>query len=279
MESDEWEGAPLQDYPDRSVWTTWTISYETIRETHGAAANLLLLWALLDHKDLWYGLFRAAYEAFETVASGLSEWVGSIASNELDFIKAMPTLRNYSLIEEVTESKSYATHPVVHQWAYHFQEANSRVKLARLAVMIVGLAVTSSSTRDYSTLQRRLLPHAQACSSWIEVKEIELHSYSDKEGSSEDQEEDGRPIIYDAIHLLGNLYADQGKLDEAEKMYQRALLGKEKALDANFETYLPALNTMWGLASLCERQADLPQAKLMYTKALNGYTKAVGPDE
>ncbi|KAJ5160672.1 Pfs NB-ARC and TPR domain protein [Penicillium canariense] len=27
----------------------------------------------------------------------------------------------------------------------------------------------------------------------------------------------------------GNLYADQGKLDEAEKMYQRALQGKEKA--------------------------------------------------
>ncbi|TVY51657.1 hypothetical protein LSUE1_G010354, partial [Lachnellula suecica] len=62
-------------------------------------------------------------------------------------------------------------------------------------------------------------------------------------------------------------------------MYQRALLGYEKALGVNFKIYLPALNTMRGLASLYECQADLPQAKLMYTKALNGYTKAVGPDD
>ncbi|KAN0068529.1 hypothetical protein V8E54_013253 [Elaphomyces granulatus] len=33
----------------------------------------------------------------------------------------------------------------------------------------------------------------------------------------------------DTVNNLGNLYADQGKLDEAEKMYQRALQGKEKA--------------------------------------------------
>lgn len=62
-------------------------------------------------------------------------------------------------------------------------------------------------------------------------------------------------------------------------MYQRALQGYEKALGVNFETHLPALNTMCGLASVCERQADLPQAKLMYSKALNGYTKAVGPGD
>jgi Tfp pilus assembly protein PilF len=31
------------------------------------------------------------------------------------------------------------------------------------------------------------------------------------------------------VNNLGLLYANQGKLDEAEKMYQRALQGKEKA--------------------------------------------------
>ena len=33
---------------------------------------------------------------------------------------------------------------------------------------------------------------------------------------------------YDAFHNLGDLYADQGKLIEAEKMYQRALDGYER---------------------------------------------------
>jgi hypothetical protein len=36
--------------------------------------------------------------------------------------------------------------------------------------------------------------------------------------------------VLDAIHLLGYLYMDQGKLGEAEGMYDRALRGYEAAL-------------------------------------------------
>jgi len=40
-------------------------------------------------------------------------------------------------------------------------------------------------------------------------------------------------VIHDgmewSLHLFGVLYSFQGKLDEDEKMYQRALQGKEKA--------------------------------------------------
>jgi Tetratricopeptide repeat len=40
------------------------------------------------------------------------------------------------------------------------------------------------------------------------------------------------------VNNLGALYADQGKMDEAERMYQRALQGKEKAWgpEHGFET-------------------------------------------
>ena len=51
MKSRDGADAPLQDYPDRSVWTTWTISYHAIRKKNEATANLLLLWAFLDNKD------------------------------------------------------------------------------------------------------------------------------------------------------------------------------------------------------------------------------------
>jgi hypothetical protein len=60
MELDHLADAPLQDYPDRSVWTTWAISYQAIRNRHEDTANLLLLWSFLDNKDLWHGLFAAA---------------------------------------------------------------------------------------------------------------------------------------------------------------------------------------------------------------------------
>jgi tetratricopeptide (TPR) repeat protein len=83
----------------------------------------------------------------------------------------------------------------------------------------------------------------------------------------------------DTVNNLGNLYADQGKLTEAEQMYQRALQGYEKALSAdNIATYIPALNTVWGLGSLLERQADFVKARIMYSKALAGYEKVMGPD-
>jgi tetratricopeptide (TPR) repeat protein len=279
MNSRDWEGAPLQDYPDRSVWTTWAISYNAIRERHVPAANLLLLWAFLDSKDLWYGLFAAAYSASTTTATSLSEWIGDLAINEVEFAKAIQLLRNYSLIEDVEGLGSYATHPVVHRWAYYFQGKDSRVQLAQLAVIIVGWAVPDSSSREYSTIQRRLLPHAQACSRWVLTDETRRSSRSQERVSIEIKVAEERVVMLDAIHLLGNLYADQGKLAEAEQMYQRALHGYEKALGAeNTATYIPALNTIWGLGYLFERQADLSKARIMYSKALLGYEKVVGPN-
>ena len=51
--------APLQEYANGSVWTTWTISYRAIQQKDKAAANLILLWACLDNKDLWFELLTS----------------------------------------------------------------------------------------------------------------------------------------------------------------------------------------------------------------------------
>lgn len=64
---------PLQEYPNGSVGTTWNISYKAVREKDKAAANLLLLWAFLDNRDLWHGLFVAACRASSLAAMRLSE--------------------------------------------------------------------------------------------------------------------------------------------------------------------------------------------------------------
>jgi hypothetical protein len=114
MDLDDLDDNPLQDYPDRSVWTTWAISYQAIRNKHEATANLLLLWSFLDNKDLWHGLFSEACRTSTVAARMLSEWIGDIASSEIKFSRAMQLLRNYSLVEEAAETTSYATHLVVH---------------------------------------------------------------------------------------------------------------------------------------------------------------------
>ena len=51
-----------------------------------------------------------------------------------------------------------------------------------------------------------------------------------------------RTDCLDAMHMLGVLYSDQGKLDEAEKMYMRALQGYEEALGAKHTSTLQTVN-------------------------------------
>ena len=46
------------------------------------------------------------------------------------------------------------------------------------------------------------------------------------------------------VNNLGNLYKEQGKRDEAEKMYQRALEGYEKALGAKHPSTLGTVNNL-----------------------------------
>jgi tetratricopeptide (TPR) repeat protein len=66
------------------------------------------------------------------------------------------------------------------------------------------------------------------------------------------------------VNNLGLLYADQGKLVEAEQMFQRALQGYEKAVGVdNVTTYPPALNTIKNLGSLFEYRSDIAKARTM----------------
>jgi tetratricopeptide (TPR) repeat protein len=64
---------------------------------------------------------------------------------------------------------------------------------------------------------------------------------------------------------LGSLYANLGRLDEAEKMYQRALQGKEKAWGPEHTSTLDTVNN---LGSLYRDQGKLVEAEEMYRLAL-----------
>ncbi|KAH6644827.1 hypothetical protein C7974DRAFT_384363 [Boeremia exigua] len=56
MKSRDGGDIPLRSYANGSVATTWMMSYTALRHSNEAAANLLLLWAHLNNTDLWYGM-------------------------------------------------------------------------------------------------------------------------------------------------------------------------------------------------------------------------------
>jgi tetratricopeptide (TPR) repeat protein len=270
------DDVPLQDYPDRSVWTTWAISYQAIYEKHKFAAHLLLLWSFLDNKDLWHGLFAVACASSSIAQSMLLEWIGDAATSELAFSRAMLLLRSYSLAEAVEGLACYTTHPVVHRWAYYSKGKRFATVLGPLAVVVVGWAVPHSSLRDFAAVQRRLLPHAQAGSLWLAQGHNQKEGYSSGNGKEMDAKEHReRQAVLGATNLLGRLYADQGKLSEAEKMYERALRGSEEALGPD---HTSTLNIVNNLGLLYTNQGKLAEAEQMYERALRGSEEALGPN-
>jgi hypothetical protein len=177
MESREPTESLIRDYPNRSIWTTWTISYCTIREKDEAAANLLLLWSFLDNNDLWHVLLSEGYQKSNIIVADTPQWIKNIATNELEFSQAMGLLRRYSLIENVetlNDQATYTAHPVVHKWAYHYQGIDSRREMGIVAAKALGAAAEIFMSIEHPTLQRRALPHVQACSRWLLVEKLTI---------------------------------------------------------------------------------------------------------
>lgn len=243
----------MRDYANGSVQTTWTISYDRIRQLDFAAAKLLQLWACLDHQDLWFGLLRRGSQG-QTVP----DWLQNIVRQELSFKRVMKTLLAYSLVESHQDIESYSMHPVVHDWCIVSID-RGKLDLMRLALTIVGHAAPERSESMFWVMQQRLIPHANRCVQ-------QLHSIEDLDDSKEKD-------CYVACDNLGGLYSDQGKLIEAEKMYQRALDGYKKAWGSE---HIWTLGTVNNLGLLYQEQGKLIEAKKMLQWALVGCEKALG---
>jgi tetratricopeptide (TPR) repeat protein len=127
------------------------------------------------------------------------------------------------------------------------------IQLNELALISVEYTVSSASDRNYSQLQRRLIPHANYV----------LHGDWSVDNIA----------VWGAFLGLGNLYRDQDKLKEAEEVYQRALAGYEKALGPD---HTSILTTVHNLGRLYSDQGKLKEAEEMYQRALAGYEKALG---
>ena len=73
---------------------------------------------------------------------------------------------------------------------------------------------------------------------------------------------------------FGNLYKNQGKLQEAEGMHWRVLGGKEKALGPNHTSTLKIVNN---LGILYKDPGKLKEVEEMYRRALAAYERVLGP--
>ncbi|THZ04843.1 purine and uridine phosphorylase [Aureobasidium pullulans] len=285
----------LQEDSERSVLTTWKISYEQVRSQSEEASNLLKLWSFLYADDLWYDLVACSKALASHVV--VPKWLLLLAEKKLEFNRAM------GLVESKMKTRSYAMHSVLHSWCLHVAQHDSeKGDFRRLASCIVGQAMPPLEMDDFWILLRRLLPYAQTIMRFVEDEKNAILSIDE----------------YDAFAQLACIFTCQVKLEEAERLYDRALAGKEILLGPDHTSTLDTISALsiayltgWGLTSaegmlmralvgqerafgpehestlaaalrlgsLYRTQDRLAEAEEMYERALTGYEKVHGPED
>lgn len=224
------------------MYSTWNISLDHVKQQSELATKLLQLWAYFDNQDVWLELMQAGRK-------GSPLWFSEVIEDQLSFNAAVRVLCDHALVEadatskdDSVESQGYSMHSCVHAWTKHVVNERWDDALAGLALRCVGLHVPDNSRPKYWVIQQRLLGHANRCQEFISV------GFDEREGEGS---------LTEAIHNLGLLYADQGKLDAAEEMYERALQGFEEALGRDHTSTLQTVNN---LGILYRRQGKLDKA-------------------
>ncbi|KAK4182502.1 hypothetical protein QBC35DRAFT_457232 [Podospora australis] len=248
----------LLSYENRAMYSTWDISYAQVEQQNMISARFLRLWAYFGHEDLW----------FELLLKGRSsgpQWFRELTGDALGFTEAVRVLCDYGLVEATTssneqrgESHGYGMHGCVHLWTVHALNVERNIEMAQLAMRCVGSHVSKKTESEYWVVQRRLMHHADRCLKMVLMDEIPIP-------------EKGEWILDE----LGNLYSDQGRLSDAEAMFERALRGYEKALGPE---HTSTLTTVHNLGNLYRDQGRLSDAEAMFERALRGKEKALGPE-
>lgn len=269
---DTWEELMEQQHEnpvERGILTTWTLSFDNLKEKSNDAANFLLLWALLDNQDIWYELFTAALD--HKITKQLPGWFSRCVDGEFQFGKRVKLLTRYSLVSANLESSSFSMHAILQRWCLH--NLGENIAMAWLAIVVTASAVPAETGIDYTIQQRRLLPH---CTRSYRLLQHIPETIDDESSLPELSFKELSLALNTACHLLAKVLIDQGKILEAEAMYERELRGKIKFLGPEDKSTLDTVNN---LGNLSLHQGKLQKAEEMYVRALEGKKKACGLED
>ena len=237
------------DYEERTLYSTWNVSFQQVRDQDPTAAELLKLMAYLDNQDIWYGLFH------KDISNAPAWWI-EVLKSRARFNRAISILHNYSLLE--VNAGQYSLHTCEHDWTLECLNHEFDQERCRIAIQCVAANVSEDSEAEYWVRDRRVLPHARR------YKHDRIKAVID-----------WSRIDPKYLHKIAYLYERNDMKAEALEMNQQVLSGKEKALDPE---HVSTLYTVNNLANLYKDQGKLTEAEEMYQQALSGYKKALGPE-
>jgi len=272
-----------------TVITTWQMSFEHIRKTSPAAADLLSLMAMFDRQ-------------------GVPERLLYDGRSRLQFEDAVTPLTSFSLIRtqgrkpsrQQTGDQSFEMHSLVQLSTRKWLELNDEVgKWRKASLRIVAATFPNGQHETWASCQI-LLPHSKKVlgySSGCEEETLDQASIAIKTawylslvgeyelaGNINRSALKAREAVLGPEHQrtlisvsqLGSVLERQGKYDEAEAMHRRALAGREKKMLG--PEHPNTLISVSQLGSVLERQGKYDEAEAMHRRALAGSEKVLGPE-
>lgn len=274
-----------------SVVTTFSLTFEKVKQTSPAAAELLRLCAFLYPDDI-------PEEIVTEGATDLGPILRPVAANSLQLKKAISKLRKYSLVRRDPDAKTLSIHRLVQAVLKDGMDEGMQRQWAERTVQAINRALPNVEYATWPQYQR-CLPHVLACATLIEqwgIKSMEATRLLDQAGSylkgvAQDvqaevllqqslaiQEElwgPNHPYVATSLNNLAELYR-QGKYAQAEPLYQRALAIWEQTFGPE-HTYVATC--LSNLALLYYTQGKYTQAEPLYQRALTIWEKIAGPED
>jgi len=271
-----------------TVITTWQLSFEHIRKTSPAAADLLSLMTMFDRQ-------------------GVPEHLLYDGRSRLQFEDAVTPLTSFSLIRtqggnpsrQQTGDQSFEMHSLVQLSTRKWLELNDEVGKWRKASLRIMAATFPNGQHETWASCQKLLPHSKKVlgySSGCEEETLDQASiaintarYLSLLGEYELAGNINRsalkareamlgpehPDTLISVSQLGSVLEMQGKYDEAEAMHRRVLAGSEAMLEPEHPDTLISVSQ---LGSVLRRQGKYDEAEAMHRRALAGSKKVLGPE-
>ncbi|KAJ6142983.1 hypothetical protein N7471_002436 [Penicillium samsonianum] len=265
----------LQEYRERTLYTTWDLSYARLETEDSDAAQLLKVLAYFGNQSLWHELFN------DGLTKESPEWLRALVADDVSFQGVMGILTEYYFLEVHLASESWSMHNCVHDWTLAALNKNVDIRYYWYAfdcvhATINGVNIDSlghitfsrSASHAIQLVHQRFLENdmiyhpapdkldqvlrvSQLLQGQIQLAAAEQMYIRALTGYEKSLGPDHTSTLV-TIHNLGNLYCDQGKLDIAVQMYMRALARREKALGPDHMSTLITINNLGTLYTRSE---------------------------
>lgn len=248
------EADPQAGGYEKTVATTWQISFDEVERECPAATELLTLSAYLAPDDIPAEIVYAAAEGTLPTVQTFFAGATSADAQEQRYIKLLNPLRRYSLVTVEGSAQTYSIHRLVQAVVRHKKTDEEQTKEKRQAIEVVNAAFPSVEFERWMQCER-MIPCAFAVTGYINVPECR------------------NEITSLLLNQVGFYLNEQGRYVEAEPLYEEALKINRAALPYPHNDIAKSLNN---LAALYESQGRYGEAEPLFDEALQ-ITRAVLP--